>query len=97
MDTQSEGPDLKAKEIKAELVPLVKSALPTREEVRARCPLDCPSCTEQADRVSVYGFDKILRQVVSEYQNERQTDPGELSDAIREIRERWYEISQWED
>lgn len=88
---------MKAEEIKEELIPLIKAALPTREEVRARCPLDCPTCGEQMDRVSIYGFDKVLRQVVREYQEGRQADPGELHQAITEIRDRWYEISQWDD
>ena len=88
---------MNANQIKEELIPLVKAALPTREEVRARCPLDCPTCSEQIDRVSIYGFDKILREVVSEYEDDHQVDPGELHQAIMEIRDRWVEISQWED
>jgi len=88
---------MKAEEIKEELIPLIKAALPTREEVRARCPLDCPSCTEQVERVSIYGFDKVLRQVVSEYQERHQVDPGDLHQAIMEIRDRWREISKWEE
>ena len=88
---------MRAEEIREGLIPLIKAALPTREEVRARCPLDCPSCTEQMERVSIYGFDKVLRQVVSEYQESHQVDPGELHQAIVEIRDRWREISKWEE
>ena len=83
--------------IKEELIPLIKAALPTREEVRARCPLDCSTCGEQMERVSIYGFDKVMRQVVREYQEGRQADPSELHQAITEIRDRWNEISQWGD
>ena len=83
--------------VKGELIPLIKAALPTREEVRTRCPLDCSTCGEQIERVSIYGFEKVLRQVIREYQDGRQADPGELHQAVMEIKDQWFEISQWDD
>lgn len=88
---------MKASEIEQALLPLIKAALPTREEVRARCPSDCPACIEQIDRVSIYGFDKILRTVISDYQTTHQTDPEELHQATMKIRDQWYQISKWDD
>jgi len=80
--------------IKEELIPLVKAALPTKEEVLERQRhLPCIDMT----RASIPGFNKIVKDVVGRYRQTQEPDEAELEKAVAQIKDMYLTLIQWEE
>lgn len=84
----------KAQEIREELIPLVKAALPTKQEVFDRQRhLPCIDMT----RASIFGFNKIVKDVVARYRRTHEPDEAELEKAVAQIKDMYLTLIQWEE
>lgn len=84
----------KVQEIRGELIPLVKAALPGKEEVLERQRhLPCLDMT----RCSIYGFNKIVKDVVAHYRLTYEPGEAELEKATAQIKDMYLTLIQWDE
>lgn len=85
----------KAQEIREELIPLVKAALPSKDEVydRQRRLGHCVDMT----RASVPFFNKLVKDAAAEYRRAHEPDEAELQKAVAQIKDMYLELIQWDE
>jgi hypothetical protein len=85
----------KAQEIREELIPLVKAALPSKDEVydRQRRLGHCVDMT----RASVPYFNKLVKDAAAEYRRAHEPDEAELQKAVAQIKDMYLELIQCDE